>query len=76
MEILGNTIDDAAGEAIDKAAKVMDLGYPGGPIIDKLAKEGNPLKYKFATPNIKGYDYSFSGIKTGVINYLHNLYKH
>ncbi len=70
MEILGNTIDDAAGEAIDKAAKVMDLGYPGGPIIDKLAKEGNPLKYKFATPNIKGYDYSFSGIKTSFLYFL------
>ena len=70
MEILGNTIDDAAGEAIDKAAKVMDLGYPGGPIIDKLAKEGDPLKFKFATPNIKDYDYSFSGIKTSFLYFL------
>ena len=61
MEIIGNTIDDAAGEAIDKAAKIMDLGYPGGPIIDRLAKEGDPLKFKFATPNIKGYDYRLLG---------------
>lgn len=70
MEIIGNTIDDAAGEAIDKAAKIMDLGYPGGPIIDRLAKEGDPLKFKFATPNIKGYDYSFSGIKTSFLYFL------
>ncbi len=70
MEILGNTIDDAAGEAIDKAAKVMDLGYPGGPVIDRLAKEGDPLKFKFATPNIKNYDYSFSGIKTSFLYFL------
>ncbi len=70
MEIIGNTIDDAAGEAIDKAAKIMNLGYPGGPIIDRLAKEGDPLKFKFATPNIKGYDYSFSGIKTSFLYFL------
>ncbi|MBR5832137.1 MAG: tRNA (adenosine(37)-N6)-threonylcarbamoyltransferase complex transferase subunit TsaD [Bacteroidales bacterium] len=70
MEIIGNTIDDAAGEAIDKAAKIMELGYPGGPIIDRLAKEGDPLKFKFATPNIKGYDYSFSGIKTSFLYFL------
>ena len=70
MEIIGTTIDDAAGEAIDKAAKIMNLGYPGGPIIDKLAKDGNPLKFKFATPNIKGYDYSFSGIKTSFLYFL------
>lgn len=70
MEIIGNTIDDAAGEAIDKAAKIMNLGYPGGPIIDRLAKEGDPLKFKFATPNIKDYDYSFSGIKTSFLYFL------
>lgn len=70
MEILGQTIDDAAGEAIDKAAKIMDLGYPGGPIIDRLAKEGNPDAFTFATPHIPGYDYSFSGIKTSFLYFL------
>jgi len=70
MEVLGQTIDDAAGEAIDKAAKIMDLGYPGGPIIDRLAHEGNPDAYKFATPHISGYDYSFSGIKTSFLYFL------
>lgn len=70
IEVLGQTIDDAAGEAIDKAAKIMDLGYPGGPIIDRLAKEGNPDAYKFATPHIQNYDYSFSGIKTSFLYFL------
>ena len=70
MEIIGQTIDDAAGEAIDKAAKVMGLGYPGGPIIDRLARQGNPEAYQFSKPNIKGYDYSFSGLKT---SFLYNL---
>ena len=70
MEVLGETIDDAAGEAIDKAAKIMDLGYPGGPIIDRLAKEGNPEAYHFATPHIQGNDYSFSGIKTSFLYFL------
>ncbi|MBQ6238561.1 MAG: tRNA (adenosine(37)-N6)-threonylcarbamoyltransferase complex transferase subunit TsaD [Bacteroidales bacterium] len=70
MEILGQTIDDAAGEAIDKAAKIMDLGYPGGPIIDRLAREGNPDAFQFATPQIQGYDYSFSGIKTSFLYFL------
>ncbi|MBP7767765.1 MAG: tRNA (adenosine(37)-N6)-threonylcarbamoyltransferase complex transferase subunit TsaD [Prevotella sp.] len=70
MEVLGQTIDDAAGEAIDKCSKVMGLGYPGGPIIDKLARQGNPLAYKFAEPNIPGMDYSFSGLKT---SFLYNL---
>ena len=64
MEVLGQTIDDAAGEAIDKCSKVMGLGYPGGPIIDKLARKGNPLAYQFAEPHIPGYNYSFSGLKT------------
>lgn len=67
MEVVGQTIDDAAGEAIDKAAKIMDLGYPGGPVIDRLAKTGNPDAYHYATPNIAGYDYSFSGIKTSFL---------
>ncbi len=70
MEVLGETIDDAAGEAIDKAAKIMDLGYPGGPIIDRLAKEGNPEAFHFATPHIPGNDYSFSGIKTSFLYFL------
>lgn len=70
MEVLGQTIDDAAGEAIDKAAKIMDLGYPGGPIIDRLAKEGNADAYQFAHPQIPGYDYSFSGIKTSFLYFL------
>lgn len=70
IEILGQTIDDAAGESIDKAAKIMNLGYPGGPIIDRLAKEGNPDAFQFATPHIPGYDYSFSGIKTSFLYYL------
>lgn len=70
MEVLGETIDDAAGEAIDKAAKIMDLGYPGGPIIDRLAKEGNPDAFQFATPNIPGNNYSFSGIKTSFLYFL------
>lgn len=70
MEVLGQTIDDAAGEAIDKCSKVMGLGYPGGPIIDRLARQGNPEAYQFAKPNIAGYDYSFSGLKT---SFLYNL---
>ena len=75
MEVLGQTIDDAAGEAIDKAAKIMDLGYPGGPVIDHLAKEGNPDAFKFATPQIPGYDYSFSGIKTSFLYFLRDRLK-
>lgn len=67
MEILGQTIDDAAGEAFDKCAKVMGLGYPGGPVIDRLAKEGNPDAFEFAKPNVSGYDYSFSGLKTSFL---------
>lgn len=70
MEIIGQTIDDAAGESIDKAAKIMDLGYPGGPIIDNLAKTGNPDAFQFATPHIPNYDFSFSGIKTSFLYFL------
>jgi len=70
MQVLGQTIDDAAGEAIDKCSKVMGLGYPGGPIIDKLARQGNPLAYHFAEPQIQGLNYSFSGLKT---SFLYNL---
>ncbi|MBQ8501606.1 MAG: tRNA (adenosine(37)-N6)-threonylcarbamoyltransferase complex transferase subunit TsaD [Bacteroides sp.] len=72
MEILGQTIDDAAGEAIDKCSKVMGLGYPGGPIIDRLARQGNPKAYTFSKPHIPGLDYSFSGLKT---SFLYSLRK-
>ncbi len=72
MEVLGQTIDDAAGEAIDKCSKVMGLGYPGGPVIDRLARQGNPKAYQFAEPHIPGLDYSFSGLKT---SFLYNLRK-
>ncbi len=75
IECLGTTIDDAAGEAIDKAAKIMDLGYPGGPVIDRLAKEGNADAYQFATPHIEGYNYSFSGIKTSFLYFLRDRLK-
>lgn len=75
MEIIGQTIDDAAGEAFDKCAKVLGLPYPGGPWIDKLAKEGNPEAYAFAKPNIPGYDYSFSGLKTSFLYTLRDLMK-
>ena len=70
FEILGHTIDDAVGEAFDKCAKLMGLGYPGGPVIDRLAKEGNPKRFRFAKPNIPGLDYSFSGIKTSLLYFL------
>ena len=70
MEVIGQTIDDAAGEAIDKCSKVMGLGYPGGPIVDRLAKEGDPLKFKFSKPHIPGLDYSFSGIKTSLLYFV------
>jgi len=75
MEIIGQTIDDAAGEAFDKCAKVMGLPYPGGPWIDKLAKLGNPEAFPFAKPNIAGYDYSFSGLKTSFLYTLRDLMK-
>lgn len=67
MEVIGQTIDDAAGEAFDKCAKVMGLPYPGGPHIDRLAAEGNPKRFKFAKPHIPGLDYSFSGLKTSFL---------
>ncbi|EHG24092.1 O-sialoglycoprotein endopeptidase [Alloprevotella rava F0323] len=70
MEMLGQTIDDAAGEAMDKCSKVMGFGYPGGPIIDKLARQGNPNAYTFAKPHIAGLDYSFSGLKTSFLYFL------
>ncbi len=75
MEIIGQTIDDAAGEAFDKCAKVIGLPYPGGPWIDRLAKEGNPKAFAFAKPNIAGYDYSFSGLKTSFLYFLRDHIK-
>lgn len=75
MTIIGQTIDDAAGEAFDKCAKVMGLPYPGGPWIDKLAKEGDPTRFPFAKPNIPGYDYSFSGLKTSFLYFLRDNLK-
>ena len=67
MEIVGTTIDDAAGEALDKCAKVMGLPYPGGPVVDRLAKDGNPKAFKFAKPHVEGFNYSFSGLKTSFL---------
>ena len=75
MKILGQTIDDAAGEAIDKCSKVMGLGYPGGPIIDKLARQGNPKAFCFSKPHIPGLDYSFSGLKTSFLYSLRDWIK-
>lgn len=75
MEILGQTIDDAAGEAFDKCAKSMGLPYPGGPIIDRMAQEGDSRKFKFSKPHIAGYDYSFSGLKTSFLYTLRDEMK-
>ncbi len=75
MEVLGQTIDDAAGEAFDKCAKSMGLPYPGGPIIDQLAAEGDATRFKFAKPHIDGYDYSFSGLKTSFLYTLRDELK-
>ena len=69
-EILGQTIDDAVGEAFDKCSKMMGLGYPGGPIVDRLAKEGDPCRFKFSKPHVPGLDYSFSGIKTSLLYFV------
>ena len=70
FETIGQTVDDAAGEAFDKCAKVMGLPYPGGPVIDRLAKEGNPKAFRLAHPHVDGYDYSFSGLKTSFLYML------
>ena len=75
MEVIGQTIDDAAGEAFDKCAKVMGLPYPGGPIIDRLAKEGNKDAFHFNKPHIQGYNYSFSGLKTSFLYLLRDRLK-
>lgn len=75
MEVIGNTIDDAAGEAFDKCGKVMGFPYPSGPVIDRLAKEGNELAFKFSKPQIKGLDFSFSGLKTSFLYFLRDKVK-
>ncbi len=75
MDIIGKTIDDAAGEAFDKCAKIMGLPYPGGPLVDKYAKDGNPNKFSFNKPRIKNYDYSFSGLKTSFLYFLRDRVK-
>ncbi len=72
FEVIGETIDDAVGEAFDKAAKIMGLAYPGGPLIDKFAATGDPSKFRFATTKVPGYDYSFSGIKTSFLYFIQN----
>ena len=75
MEIIGQTIDDAAGEAFDKCAKLMGLPYPGGPHVDRLAKEGDPLRFRFSKPRLEAYDYSFSGLKTSFRYFLRDQVK-
>jgi N6-L-threonylcarbamoyladenine synthase len=70
MEVIGTTIDDAAGEAFDKSAKILGFPYPGGPLIDKYAKEGDSTKFEFAKPKMEGYDYSFSGLKTSILYFI------
>jgi N6-L-threonylcarbamoyladenine synthase len=75
MKLIGNTIDDAAGEAFDKAAKIMGLPYPGGPVIDKLAKQGDPQRFIFPKPKIAGLDFSFSGLKTSFLYFIRDELK-
>lgn len=75
MEVIGRTIDDAAGEAFDKAAKIMGLPYPGGPFIDRYAKTGNPLAFRFPKPRIAGLDFSFSGLKTSFLYFIRDRLK-
>ncbi|MBL8002569.1 MAG: tRNA (adenosine(37)-N6)-threonylcarbamoyltransferase complex transferase subunit TsaD [Flavobacteriales bacterium] len=73
MEVIGSTTDDAAGEAFDKGAKVLGLAYPGGPLVDKLAREGDPRRYKLPMPSVPGLDMSFSGVKTAFLNLVRNV---
>ncbi len=75
MEIIGQTIDDAAGEAFDKAAKIMSLPYPGGPLVDKFGKDGNPTAFSFSEPNVAGLDFSFSGLKTSFLYFVRDHLK-
>ena len=76
MEVIGRTIDDAAGEAFDKTAKLIGLPYPGGPLVDKHGSKGNPNAFEFTTPSVAGYDFSFSGIKTSVLYFIQKQVKH
>jgi N6-L-threonylcarbamoyladenine synthase len=75
MEIIGRTIDDAAGEAFDKCAKLLDLPYPGGPHVDRLARAGDPMRFNFSKPRLEGFDYSFSGLKTSFLYFLRDRLK-
>jgi N6-L-threonylcarbamoyladenine synthase len=75
MEIVGETLDDAAGEAFDKTAKILNLPYPGGPLIDKYAQQGNPIAFKFPEPQIQGLNYSFSGFKTAILYFIRDRQK-
>jgi len=75
FEIMGKTIDDAVGEAFDKCSKMLGLGYPGGPVIDRLAKNGDPERFSFAKPHIPGLDYSFSGVKTSLLYFVRDRLK-
>jgi N6-L-threonylcarbamoyladenine synthase len=75
LKVIGKTLDDAAGEAFDKSAKLLGLPYPGGPLIDKYAKDGDPKKYKFAEPQIPGLDFSFSGLKTSILYFIQDQIK-
>ncbi len=75
FEVIGETIDDAVGEAFDKCAKILNLGYPGGPVVDNLAKGGDPLKFKFSKPRIAAYNYSFSGVKTSLLYFIRESIK-
>ena len=75
MEVIGQTTDDAAGEAMDKTSKILGLPYPGGPLIDKYARQGNPDAYKFPEPKIPGFDFSFSGLKTAILYFIQNNVK-
>lgn len=75
LEVIGTTIDDAAGEAFDKAAKMLGFPYPGGPLIDRHAQKGNPKAFQFAHPKVSGYDFSFSGLKTSILYFLESSVK-
>ncbi|MBN8702684.1 MAG: tRNA (adenosine(37)-N6)-threonylcarbamoyltransferase complex transferase subunit TsaD, partial [Bacteroidetes bacterium] len=75
MEVVGETLDDAAGEAFDKVAKILDLPYPGGPLVDKYAQEGNPYKFKFPIANVPDLNFSFSGLKTSFLYLINNSQK-
>jgi N6-L-threonylcarbamoyladenine synthase len=75
MKIIGQTLDDAVGEAFDKSAKILGLPYPGGPLVDKYAAQGNPLKFDFPIPKVKALDFSFSGLKTSILYFIQNQTK-